>query len=168
MRHEKILWEICLLKAVPQNLPQRKYLVILTVSLALIIDSFSSSILMPDFSGVKIIAVVFYYNTALLLAIYLLLRLIGYAERSVQTLTAIAGSGFFISLVLFPALLIMSVNEQLAKTLVFYILIDNVWRIVVNAHIFRHALSVSRLFAMVISLSYLFLGILIAEFLLTK
>lgn len=159
----KVFWNICRLKSNPQDLPKAWSLLMAAIFAGIIVDSFSSSILIPKFSALEIINIVIIYNILLLSAVYLLLKLLGYKERAIQTLTAIAGSGLFISLVLLPALLTLNAA---VKSFAFLILIDNIWRIAVNAHIFRHALSISLLMAMILSVSYLLLGVLLAEFLL--
>ncbi|GMR16794.1 MAG: hypothetical protein BMS9Abin31_1176 [Gammaproteobacteria bacterium] len=166
LRLSKILWAICQLKARPQDLPLRVYMLAAVILAGIIVDSFATSILIPKLSVVDITKAVIIYNLVLLTAVYFLLKLIGYKERGVQTLTAIAGSGLFISLVLLPGLLMMNSVEEQVKSFVLLILIDNVWRIAVNAHIFRHALSVGLLMAMILSVSYLLFGILIADFIL--
>jgi len=162
----RVLWDICRIKAGPQDLPKGYNLLIAAVLSGVIIDSFSSSILITKFSLSDIAQIVIVYNVLLLAAVYLLLKLIGYAERAVQTLTAIAGSGLLISLVLLPGLIMMNTAAEEAKSFAIFILIDNIWRIAVNAHIFRHALSVSLLMAMILSVSYLLLGVLVADVLL--
>ncbi len=162
----RIFWEICRLKLGPQELPTGRYLLISAVLAGIIVDSFGSSILIPKLTNFEIINTVVIYNVVLLMAVYFLLKLVGYAERGIQTVTAIAGSGLFISLVLLPALLMLNASAEAVKSFAFLILIDNIWRIAVNAHIFRHALSISLLMAMILSVSYLLFGVLVAEFLL--
>ena len=130
------------------------------------LDSFATSILIPKLSDFEVITTVAIYNVVLLIAVYLLLKIIGYGHRSIQTITAIAGSGLFISLVLLPGLVTMDLSDENNKSFALFVLIDNIWRISVNAHIFRHSLSVSLLMAMIISVSYLLFGILIADFVL--
>ncbi len=162
----RAFWDICRLRAGPQALPSGRNLLISVVIAGIFIDSFASSILIPKLSGFEIITTVAIFNVVLLAAVYLLLNVIGYKQRALQTLTAIAGSGLFISLVLLPGLITVDFAEQETKSFALFILIDNIWRIAVNAHIFRHALSVSLLMAMIISVSYLLLGVLAADFLL--
>ena len=162
----KILWAICKLKAGPQDLPARIYLLVSVILAGIIVDSFATSILIPNLPVFDVTKIIIIYNFVLLTVVYLLLKLIGYKERGVQTLTAIAGSGLFISLVLLPGLLMMNSVEEQLKSFVFLIMIDNIWRIVVNAHIFRHALSIGLLMAMILSVSYLLFGVLIADYLL--
>jgi hypothetical protein len=162
----KILWAICRLKAGPQELPSGRNILISAILAGIFIDSFATSIFMPEKSGLEVIILVAIYNVALLMAAYFLLRLVGYAERGVQTITAMAGSGLLISLVLLPSLLMINFADETVNSQAIFILFDNVWRIVVNAHIFRHALSVNLLLAMIISVSYLVFGVLVADILL--
>jgi len=162
----KIFWDICRLRTGPQALPARPYFLIIVVLLAIIVDSFSSSVLIPKLTAMEIIKTIVIYNIVLLAAVYYLLKLVGYAERGLQTIMAIAGSGLFISLVLLPALLLINTSPQEVKPFGFLILADNIWRLAVNAHIFRHALSISAPMSMIISISYLLSAILVAEFLL--
>jgi len=160
-----IFWDICRLKAGPQSLPSGYYFLVSTILAGIIVDSFSSSILMPNLAGVTIIKIVAMYNIFLLSMIYLLLTLIGYANRGIQTLTAFSGSGLFITLILLPGLLVINSAGEQTKSFAFYILIDSVWRLAVNAHIFRHALSVNFLLSMILSLSYFIFGLFVADFL---
>lgn len=162
----RIFWNICRLRAGPQDLPSGRNLLISAVLAGIFIDSFASSILIPKLPAFDIATIVASYNILLLVAVYFLLKLIGYEQRSMQTVTAIAGSGLFISLVLLPGLITMNLAEEMNKSFALFILIDNIWRIAVNGHIFRHALSISLLMAMIISVSYLLFGVLIADFLL--
>ena len=162
----RIFLNICRLKAGPQDLPKGLSLLIIVILAGIILDSLTTPIFLPKLSVIDIIKVVVIYNIILLTAIYLLFKLIGYTERVTQTITAVVGAGIFISLVLLPALLMMNSIDEQMKSISLFILIDNVWRIVVNAHIFRHALSVSFLMAMILSVSYLLFGALVADSLL--
>lgn len=160
-----VFWDICRLKTGPQNLPTGYYLLGATILAGIIVDSFTSSIFMPNLSGLTIFKIVAIYNVLMFAMIYLLLTLLGYANRGIQTLTAFAGSGLFITLILLPGLLVINSAGEQTKSFAFYILIDSVWRLSVNAHIFRHALSVNFLLSMILSLSYFIIGLYVGDFL---
>lgn len=162
----KILLDICRLKAGPDALPRGPAVLILLVISAIVVDSAASAILIPALSALEVVITIAVYNLVLLTAVFILLKIVGYAPRALQTMSAIAGSGLVISLVLFPALLMIDSGKEQSQAIVLFVLIDNVWRIVVDAHIFRHAFSIGLLLAMVISLSYLLFGVMFAEFLL--
>lgn len=161
----KIFWDICRLKAGPQYLPKGRYFLVAVILSGIIVDSFSSSIFLPGLSGVELIKIIAIYNISLLLAVYLLLKLVGFSARANQTIIAISGAGLLISLVLLPGLLMLDSAAEQVKSFALFILLDNIWRIAVNAHIFRHALSVSLLMAMILSVSYLLFGVLLADIL---
>ena len=161
----KIFWDICRLRAGPQDVPAGRNLLIAVVFAAVIIDSFSTSILIPRFEGMEVLQIVAVYNIILLSAIYLLLWLVGYSSRAVQTLTAFSASGFLISLVLLPGLIVMNSAAAEAKSFAFYIIADTIWRLTVNSYIFRHAFSVNLLLAMILSFSYFIFGLFIADIL---
>ena len=162
----KLFWDICRLKTGPQTLPKGSYLLGAAVIAAIIVDSFSSSILIPGMTGIDIVVIVAGYNIILLFAVSLILKIIGYQARIIQTLTAIAGSGLIISLVLLPGLIMTDLLQEQVKSFAIFILLDNIWRIAVDAHIFRHALGIGMLMAMILSVSYLLFGMLVAEYLL--
>lgn len=162
----KTFWDICRLKAGPQDIPTGRYLLVAALFAGIIVDSFSTSILIPSLSSLKIIQILVAYNLILLVAVYLLLTVLGYAQRGMQTLTAMVGSGLLISLVLLPSLLMLNSAQEVVKSFALYILVDTVWRILVNAHIFRHAFSISLLMAMIVSMSYLIFSLYVGNILL--
>ncbi|MFK5913958.1 MAG: hypothetical protein QM484_06255 [Woeseiaceae bacterium] len=163
----KVFWSICRFKAAPQDLPVARNLLIAAVIAGIFVDSFGSSLLMKETSAMDVAITVTIFNVVLLFSLFLLLKAIGFKERAMQTLTAVAGSGLLISLVLLPSLLFIYTSVSESKSYAFYILIDNIWRISVNAHILRHALSIGLLMATIISLSYLIFGVMVADYLLS-
>lgn len=161
----KTFWDICRLKAGPQDVPAGRNLLFAAFLAAVIMDSFSTSILMPGLGDIETVQIIALYNTILLTAIYLLLWLLGYASRALQTLTAMLASGLFISLVLLPGLLVMNSAAEEAKSFAFYVLVDTIWRLTVNTHIFRHAFSIKLMLAMILSVSYFIFGLFVADIL---
>lgn len=161
----KIFWDICRLKAGPQDVPAGRNILIAAIIAAVIIDSFSTSILMPGLGNIEILQIVALYNIILITAMYLLLWMIGYAARGLQTLTALLATGLLISLVLLPGLLVINSAAEEVKSFAFYVLADTIWRLTVNTHIFRHAFSVNLMLAMILSLSYFIFGLFVADIL---
>ena len=162
----KPFWDICKLKLGPQALPAYVSLFFVALVIATIIDSISTSLLMPELTGLHALVIVAIYNVVLLVTIYGLMTLLGYRTRIMQTLTALVGCGLIISLVLLPGIVISTIGSGQEKLFGLILLVDNVWRIAVNAHIFRHAFSVGMLMSMILSVSYLLFGILLADFIL--
>ena len=167
LQYLRLIWNICVLRSGPQDMPFSWVLLLLLIIAGIALDSYGTVILFPQIAGKEIISSVTIYNLSMLMVVYVLLYLLRYANRGIQTLTALAGSGLFISLVLLPALLVINQAPQTPKPFGIIILIDNIWRLLVNAHIFRHALSIGILMSMIIAVSYFLLGILVVEFLLS-
>lgn len=161
-----VFWNICRLKAGPQDLTITRNILISTVLIGIIVDSKANAVFLPELSGIEVINAVAIYNVFLLIGAYFLLKLIGKEQRGMQTITALAGSGLLISLVLLPGLLFLDASEKPFISFSYFILFDNVWRIIVSAHIFRYALSISFMMGMIISVSYLLFGLQVANFLL--
>lgn len=66
----KILWAICQLKAGPQDLPSRLYILVSVILAGIIVDSFATSILIPKLSVFDITKTIIIYNLVLLTAVY--------------------------------------------------------------------------------------------------
>ncbi len=165
MQFMALYWAIARLKLAPYALPENRLLLIKTILLAIIVDIVATRILRPDLPTAEVINLVSSYNILMLLAVALLLYLTGYRVRILQSLTALAGSGVMISLVLLPGLLTIYSFGQETKSYGLFILIDYVWRIAVTAHIFRYTFSVGSLMAMILSVSYMIFGMYVGSFL---
>lgn len=76
---------------------------------------------------------------------WVVLRITGYTRRFLQTLTALAGTGVILGLLALPLVQLAASahrNDEPMTDLVLGWLILLVWSITVQAHIFRHALTV--------------------------
>ena len=75
---------------------------------------------------------------------FAVLQLTHKSARLIQTLTALAGSGGLLGLMVLPALQSAATNQQSSPAwLVIFWLVMMVWSIVVRAHVYRHALSLN-------------------------
>ena len=152
---------LCLLTAVPQDLPASRTLLTLALAGYAAVGLFLAVPLYGGLSGVL--------QTALdvaMLAFYtwLLLRVSGHAARFDQTLTALAGAGIVLGLVALPLVFSLYASEargvdNVPATLGYLFLV--VWLIVVYGHIFRHALSRPFSAGVFVSLGYMALSALV-------
>lgn len=150
----------------PQDIPVNYSAFLLVFLLSVLLDSYITILVIENLTFPLALAKVAVYYLVILSAVMLLLVLLGYRNRAIQTLTAIMAAGLVVSLTVFPLLLI---NTHIVASLRFYIVIvfiDNVWRIIINAHIFENALSIEKLMAFILSVSYLLLGLMTADYLL--
>lgn len=147
-----------MLKAGPQDLPASNALLAGALGAYMLIGVVLS---LPGYNfGASLLQAMI--DTVLLIGIaYAVLSLGKHSERYVQTLTALAGSGAIFGLAALP--LFYFLNDSLAagmagdgagsSWLIVYLAML-IWVLTVYGHIFRHALSSSLAFGLLISLGY--------------
>ncbi len=148
--------EICLLRSGPQHLKHSLQLLLFLLVLALLLSVISHRIITSeDYDPLELL--IFAYYT---LMPFLILRQFGLSQRFMQTLTAMAGTGIIISLVMLPLILHFksqqAINQYPSLLLVIAWYLTLFWNLIVEAHIYQHALNRSFHFGMVITLSLLF------------
>ena len=146
--------EICLFRRGPQNLPSSVMLLAIVMVAHTIVSIFQNALILD--LGTALLAG---FTDTLLVATLtgLLLYLLGFAARIVQTITAMTGAGAIIMLaVLPPAAWVISAERSgtanpIAALLVYFGLF---WFVGVTGHILRHALSVPLVFGVIIAFAY--------------
>ena len=138
----KMFWDICAVKAAPQDLPVSSFLLGLALLAYLVTGAVVAAFQWPLAQAIP---------AALLDTVFLtvLSRVLLWARmlsgRFVQTLTALAGSGAVMTVIALPLVLWQSfvgVTDANAPTLPSWLLmIWMIWNVVVVGHILRHALS---------------------------
>ncbi len=133
--------DICLFRIGPQDLPCSVPL----LGIVVLADSVIGMVLMSiDRSINEAVPIVIISLGLIVFTLKFLLAVTNHPERFVQALTAVIGSGFLFSLVVWPVLMWayhlrdIDVNNSV-PVLLYYIIAF--WNIAVLAHIFRHALS---------------------------
>lgn len=138
-----IWFDICLLRAGPQDLPVSRVLLGLMLSGYLLVSTLVSLPGYPVATAMQIAVT----DLGLLLAFAgSLLFITGNMARLNQTLTALAGSGVLLGLLALP--LVQSLYqaqdaEQVSVAVLMFWLLLMGWSLLVVAHIIRHALSVT-------------------------
>jgi hypothetical protein len=138
----KAFWEICILKAAPQDLPASTFLLAVTVAAYFAAGAVVAALQWP-LSQAVLAAFLDTVFLTVLCRVLLWARML--SGRFVQTLTAMAGSGAVMTLIALPLVFwqtIVGVTDANAPTLPSWLLmIWMVWNMVVVGHILRHALS---------------------------
>lgn len=156
-------WSICTLKQGPQVLPVSVLLLVITIAGNLLVDIINLSVVVD--AGVPVILLLSgSYSTGLIVSLSALMWVMRYQQRILQTLTALFGTGIIISFCALPFLLMVQVKPDEPSIFSIFILAINVWSLMVTAHIFRHALSVSLLLAWVLAFGYFLLGFKVTDF----
>jgi hypothetical protein len=143
--------KLCLFQAKPQDLPFSAPLLAGALALNFAVDV--ASLLRRYDLGQSLLGALL--STGLLMVFtYAVMRVRSTQSRTVQTLTALAGSGATFSAVALVALLPFSVSAPTpAATLVWLLFLA--WAIAVYGHVLRHALDVPWFIAAAVAFLYL-------------
>lgn len=147
----KILLDICLLRGQPQDLPASKNLVAVTALLS-IVGHYALDQLHQDAFARLVFAAA---QTALLGAIvWTLLKLRGYPERWLQTVTALFTANIVADIItwLMAAGALGPDASEPQPWLTAFIMATAIWFLAIMAHVLRHALAISLGLAVLASL----------------
>lgn len=151
----KLFWEICLLKKGPQDVPAAQVLFWILLLAGLLLDI----IIALSFVNLQQAVLVVIANTLVLFGVVILLLVImGYANRIIQTLSTLIGTGLVFSLLRLPVMLIVKLAPQNASMFGFIEIILLVWSLIVIAHILRYALSIQLFLAGALAFGYFMLS----------
>ena len=156
----QIFWEICLLRAGPQALPTSYSLLGLTLVLYSAVAVLVAHAVLASLSMAILAAAV---DTTLLMALsraVLWARML--SNRWPQTLSALAGTGSFFELILWPINLwqqhLGTVEPTLGLPLIL-VLSVLVWNVAVMGHVLRHSLSTSLFNGTLLAVVYIYVTI---------
>lgn len=144
-------------------MPASSLLLSVVFLLGLVLDLVNLQIAVPDSSLLTLAIMSLIYVAVLTGSLSLLMWLLRYRQRIIQTLTALLGCGAIISAFAFPLLLIVQRQPEEPSIFGVFILGINIWHLAVSAHILRFALSVSMLMAGVLAFGYFLLGFKITD-----
>ena len=149
-----IWFDICLLRAGPQDLPVSQVLLWLSAGAYVLVSFLLSVSGYPPGEALQVALV----DLGLLIAFAaVLLTLWGKIERLNQTLTALAGCGTLLGLIALPLVQVLFAGQEAGQVPPFIILLWFLlygWSLLVVTHITRHALSISFPFALGIAIVY--------------
>jgi hypothetical protein len=138
------LFEICLLRRGPQDLPHNPAITLALLGVALALEAFSAS----RYGGAaNLLPSLLLSGTFALAATWAILRMRRFEARFWQTLMAHVGTSVLFALLALPLLAgIGPVNEEtiraLPPLLAWGIVILAIWRLMVSGHVWRSALEV--------------------------
>ncbi len=139
-----LLFDLCLLKRGPQDLPHRPALALAILVAALVVEAYTASILGSAalLPGSMLMSAAF-----ALAATWGILRVRQMDARYWQTLLALVATGLMFSLLALPLMIALGPLDPdnlppLTPVIGWGIVLLAVWRLVVSGHIWRHALDV--------------------------
>jgi hypothetical protein len=145
----KLFFDICLLRANAENVPASRALLIISV-LAYFVLSLAITFIEGNLSKIVAIILVGFILVIALAQAGLWIR--SFLNRSVQTITALAGTGTIFCILTWP-LALLGEHWIFARYLLLLIFI---WDIIVVGHILRNALSLPFWAGIGISVFYIF------------
>ena len=138
----KLFWDICALKAAPQDLPASSFLLMLVLAAYFVTGAVVAAFQWP-LSQALVAALLDTVFLTIISRVLLWARML--SARFIQTLTALAGSGTVMTLIALPLVLwqgLVGVTDVNVPTLPSWLLmVWMIWNVVVVGHILRHALS---------------------------
>lgn len=161
-------FDICLLRAGPQDLPASPFLLGLSLAAYFVVGVIISLQNLDVLAAASLVIV----DTALLAALlFALLWVRQFSNRYLQTLTALLGAGVILELVAWPVLAwqqqaiagdTITTGLMVASLLLWIWLF---WNLMVIGHILRHALSTLLPIGVVLGLLYMFISFSVSRIL---
>ncbi len=163
--------KICLFKIKPQDIPVSSSLLAMTIVTYAIVTMF---LLLVRETVAQAIMMTLLEVSILFGFIYILLRLVKKPERSLQTLSALYGTGTILSLIVLPLYFIISmydqqpVNPNVIFSLLQFLLISlTIWNITVMSYIMRHSFEAGVFTSVMLAISYMCIVLSMSAFLFT-
>jgi len=139
----KFYWDLCRLRAKPQDAPASNALLVVTFATNLLVGGV---VLGDTFGGsARALVAALADNLLLLGFVWLLLKWRGWLSRFVQSVTALLGSGALLALISFPLQMAMGPTPQQSSGGAWaglLLLMLLVWIHLVMGHILRHTFNV--------------------------
>jgi hypothetical protein len=152
------LFQLLRLRAGPQDLPAAWSLTVVLLALHVGLGLYSSQVLSDDDAVFSSLAI----NVMQVVAVAAMLHVRRVPERLAQTLSALAGSGLILGVIAHLLLLQADpeVNQPVLGLAWFAIFI---WSLVVDAHIYRHALATTMSIGMLVAVLLLAVSYVFVE-----
>lgn len=158
----RLLWDMCTLKVTPQALPYDKTLCSALIIMDVILGMINLSLQQPWITALWQSILLMIVSIAFIVAI---LQIKGLLARFIQTTSALIGVGVLLSLLILPVLLIQfyviqpmgltTFTSMVSLVFLSFVVLVNIWMLVVTVYIFRHALDVHLLGALLVTLAYI-------------
>ncbi len=154
----KLFFDICLLRAKPQDVPASNTLMLLTLLVALVSGV---PTIIGHIGGLAPALMIGLIDVVLILVLLrIFLTLTGLSGRLLQTATALFGTGVIMNLLSIPVQILLdsstesSVSQFIGALLYFALL---VWSLVIMAHILRHSFKLQLSSGVLIAMGYFML-----------
>ena len=151
----KLFFSIAILGKGPQDVPYSRFLFVALLVVLFIADLISNQLLAgagEQLDMQKLILFLVLANVIVYGLTYLLVYVHGFANRAIQTMTALLGVELIIMLAQLPIFILLPLFGQNKGILILLYYITMGWELVANVHIYRHAMEISAVRAALITL----------------
>ncbi len=161
----KTLWNICLLRGGPQDVPYSATLVTAIVTIHYCLTVFFIAWTHGISNGLGMAAMLVGVSFA---AIFLVLRMRKVPERFVQTVSALFGTSIILSLMALPLLIMVATMAQMAGGSMIMLgqwvgIAVEIWILIVAGHIFRNALAIPLFVGVILSIGIALLNAIVVR-----
>ena len=162
----RLFLDLCLFRKAPQDIPYSVFLFLLTLVLNNALELMSMLFLVEE-SRRPMLADALQYaaikTTLFIVIIYIIMYVLGFKNRVLQTLTAFEGADTVLGLVLLIVGLGLSLLPEGSPLVILIIMLFLGWRLAVHSNIFRHALSISLFTAGFLAVGLFFLEVILEK-----
>ena len=154
----KLFFDICLLRAKPQDVPVSGPLMLLAI--IAVVASGIPAIVKAVGGPISAITISLFDVALTLVLLKIFLGIMNLSPRLLQTATAIFGSGFMINLISLPVVWLLFVSPEnsgfrLLGGLLYFALL--IWGLVIMGHILRHSFNLRLSSGILIAMGYFML-----------
>jgi hypothetical protein len=163
---------IALFRKGPQDVPYSIFLLVLFFTINFSVEIFNHLVASGEENDIEFLVFLRYMiisNAVFIAAVYFIFRFHGYSKRFLQCLTTMYGIDLLVVIVftILNLLALLTGDKQVVPILSLLLLFAVfIWYLFAYMHIFRHGLSVSPLYAGMLSLALFALGITLNSLLL--
>ena len=157
----RLIWNICWLRQGPQDMPSATILMVILVAIYALVGVFLgiAKVSLGQATLESLLSILI-----MIVFVQLALRVRGHAARFNQTLSAMAGCDALLSSMLVPLLVLLKAGILPPILFANLWLLLLIWSIVITAHILRHALAISFVTGILLSLAYLVMQLVTNHF----
>jgi len=162
----RLFLELCLFRRAPQDIPYSVFLFSFTLFLNIVLAMVNLLVLVEESrrpglgDALQYVAI----RTVLFLAlIYIIMHLLGFKNRALQTLTAIQGADTVLGLIFLLVGMALTLLPEGSPLLILIIMLFLGWSLAIHSNIYRHALSVSLFTAGFLAAGLFFLEVLLEK-----
>ncbi len=162
----RLFLDICLFRKAPQDVPFSGFLFVSLLIINTILGIVSIMVMFEETKTPGLLDTIIYVvirTTVLLVVVYLIMYLLGFKKRILQTMTTLQGADLILGLAYIVIGMGLTVIPAKSFLFLFIVMLFLGWGLAIHSNIFRHALSTSLFTAGFLAVGLFFLEILLEK-----